>query len=79
MCYLFFFFEDVQKDGWNWKLPLGVVLKTAGFLGKTVEELVCEKKAVEIEAMAAEYERKAREVADEYKRKARELRKMLGA
>ena len=73
------FFEDVQKDGWNWKLPLGVVLKTAGFLGKTVEELVCEKKAVEIEAMAAEYERKAREVADEYKRKARELRKMLGA
>ena len=55
-----------------------MVLKTAGFLGKTVEELVCDRKAAEIEAMAAEYERKAREVADEYNRKARELRKMIG-
>lgn len=73
------FFDDAQKDGWNWKLPLAVVLKTAEFLGKTVEELVCDRKAAEIEAMAAEYERKAREVAAEYERKARELRKMLGA
>lgn len=73
------FFDDVQKDSWNWKLPLAVVLKTAGFLGRTVEELVCDKKAAEIEAMAAEYERKAREVADEYNRKARELRKIIGA
>ena len=73
------FFDDVQKDSWNWKLPLAVVLKTAGFLGRTVEELVCDRKAAEIEAMAAEYERKAREVADEYNRKARELRKMIGA
>ena len=62
------FFDDAQKDGWNWKLPLAVVLKTAEFLGKTVEELVCDRAAAEIEAMAAEYERKARE-----------LRKMLGA
>ena len=61
------FFDDAKKDGWNWKLPLAVVLKTAEFLGKTVEELVCDRKAAEIEAMAAEYERKARE-----------LRKMLG-
>lgn len=73
------FFDDAQKDGWNWKLPLAVVLKTAEFLGKTVEELVCDRKAAEIEAMAAEYERKAREVADEYNRKARELRKIIGA
>lgn len=61
------FFDDVQKDSWNWKLPLAVVLKTARFLGRTVEELVCDRKAAEIEAMAAEYERKARE-----------LRKMIG-
>jgi transcriptional regulator with XRE-family HTH domain len=56
------FFDDVQKDGWNWKIPLGVVLRTASFLGKTVEELVCDTKAAEIEAMAVEYERKAREL-----------------
>lgn len=64
-CDLGFFSETLQH---NYKIKLEVLLKTAAFFGKSIEELCCDESAEEIKKQIADMERELRE-----------LRKKIGA